>query len=89
MDNTMIKKANDIFQKLNETLSQKEKGKMVAIETESGEGRMTNLYKGQINFFDAEKEVIILSTDADFALAGMELFNLLFQRYSQKIILRK
>ncbi len=33
----MIKKANDIFQKLNQRLSQKEKGKIVAIEAESGE----------------------------------------------------
>ncbi len=41
----------------------------------SGEGRVTNVYKASMNFLDKEKKVIILSTDADFALAGMELFH--------------
>jgi len=31
-----MKKANEIFQKINQTLSQKYKGKIVAIDTESG-----------------------------------------------------
>lgn len=32
----MIKKANEIFQKINQTLAKKYKGKIVAIDTESG-----------------------------------------------------
>ena len=33
----MMKKANELFQKVNKTLSQKYKGKIIAIESESGE----------------------------------------------------
>ncbi len=36
MDNFIIKKANEIFEKINRKLAQKEKGKIVAIEAESG-----------------------------------------------------
>lgn len=43
--------------------------------TASGDDRITNVYKGKIIFLDAEVEVPILSTDADFSLAGMELFH--------------
>ncbi len=32
----MIKKANEIFQKINQTLAEKYKGKIVAIDAESG-----------------------------------------------------
>ena len=35
----------------------------------------TNVFKGNLKFFDKEIEVMILSTDADFSLAGMELFH--------------
>lgn len=41
----------------------------------SGEGRVTNVYRAPIDFLDKEKKVIVLSTDADFALAGMKLFH--------------
>lgn len=43
--------------------------------TASGEVKLTNAYKGEIEFFDEEVEVPVLSTDADFSLAGMELFD--------------
>lgn len=41
----------------------------------SGEGNVTNVYKAKLAFLNKEKEVIILSTEADFSLAGMELFH--------------
>lgn len=41
----------------------------------SGEGRVTNVYRGAMQFFNEEKEIIVLSTDADFSLAGMDLFH--------------
>lgn len=43
--------------------------------TASGEDRVTNVYKGKAMFFGKEIEVPILSTDADFSLAGMEFFH--------------
>lgn len=44
-------------------------------KTASGEIRETNVYKYYLNFFDEKLEVIVISTDADICLAGMELFN--------------
>jgi len=41
----------------------------------NGERILTIVYIGKIKFLDEEKEVHILSTNGDFSLAGMELFN--------------
>ena len=41
----------------------------------NGEIILTLVYTGKIKFLDEEKEVYILPTNADFSLAGMELFN--------------
>ncbi|MBS3157658.1 clan AA aspartic protease [Candidatus Woesearchaeota archaeon] len=43
--------------------------------TASGDNSFTKVYAGKILFLEEEIEVPILSTDADFALAGMELFD--------------
>ena len=43
--------------------------------TASGEKRLTYVHKGEIEFFDEEIEVPVLSTNANFSLAGMELFH--------------
>ncbi len=43
--------------------------------TASGDTKPTKVYVGKIMFFDEEAEVPVLSTDADFSLAGMELFS--------------
>lgn len=43
--------------------------------TASGEKKLTNVYKAELEFFDEGVEVPLLSTDADFSLAGMELFH--------------
>lgn len=43
--------------------------------TASGEEKQTKVYKANIEFLDKEMEVPILSTEADFSLAGMELFH--------------
>ena len=43
--------------------------------TASGDDRLTKVYIANVDFFDEKIEVPILSTDADFALAGMELFH--------------
>lgn len=54
----------------------------------SGEGRMTNVYKGKLTFLGEEKEGIVLSTDADFSLAGMELFHncrIVIERYKKNV----
>lgn len=54
----------------------------------SGEGRVTNVYKTKLDFLNKQKEVIVLSTDADFSLAGMEFFHdckLIIARAKNKI----
>lgn len=43
--------------------------------TASGDAKLSKVYVGKIMFFDEEVEVPVLSTDANFSLAGMELFN--------------
>ena len=43
--------------------------------TASGQGKITNVYITRVRFFEDEIEVVVLSTDADFSLAGMELFH--------------
>ena len=43
--------------------------------TASGDGKLTEVYKGKIIFLNEKAEVPILSTDAYFSLAGMELFH--------------
>lgn len=43
--------------------------------TASGENKITEVYKGKIKFLEQEIEIPILSTDAPYSLAGMELFN--------------
>lgn len=43
--------------------------------TASGDDKLTEVYKGRIMFLNEKTEVPILSTDADFSLAGMELFH--------------
>lgn len=43
--------------------------------TASGDDKLTKVYKGEIEFLGEKIEVPILSTDADFSLAGMELFH--------------
>ncbi len=53
--------------------------------TASGEEKLTNVYKAELTFFDEKIEVPILSTDAHFSLAGMELFNeckIIIERHS-------
>ena|SRR3989344_1342994 len=51
--------------------------------TASGDNRLTKVYVGKIEFLDEKIEVPILSTNANFALAGMELF------YNCRIIIEK
>ena len=41
----------------------------------SGKQNFTKVYKTTFNFFDMKKEVIVLSSNANFSLAGMELFH--------------
>ncbi len=41
----------------------------------SGKENLTKVYLGKIKIFDNETEITILSTDADFSLAGMDLFH--------------
>ena len=43
--------------------------------TASGDGELAKVYIGKATIFDKDVEIPILSTDADFALAGMELFH--------------
>lgn len=43
--------------------------------TASGDTKLTKVYVGKIMFLDKEIDVPVLSTDADFSLAGMELFH--------------
>lgn len=43
--------------------------------TASGENKITKVYVGKVLFLNEEAEVPILSTDADFSLAGIELFH--------------
>lgn len=43
--------------------------------TASGDDRLTKVYKGKIDFLNGKIEVPVLSMDADFSLAGMELFH--------------
>ncbi len=43
--------------------------------TASGDTKLTRVYVAKIMFLEEEIEVPILSTDADFSLAGMELFH--------------
>ena len=43
--------------------------------TASGEGKETEIYKAKLKFFNEEIEVSVLSTNGDFSLAGIELFN--------------
>ncbi len=43
--------------------------------TASGDTKLTKVYVGKIMFLEEEIEVPVLSTDADFSLAGMELFH--------------
>ena len=39
----------------------------------NGEQKRTNIYKAEIDFFNKTINVDVLSTNADFSLAGMEL----------------
>jgi len=58
----------------------------------SGEGRVTNVYKTSMKFFDQEKQVIVLSTNADFSLVGMELFHeckIVIERHKQIVEVTK
>ena len=43
--------------------------------TAGGDDKLTKVYIGKLKFLGKEIEIPILSTDADFALAGMELFH--------------
>lgn len=43
--------------------------------TASGHSKITKVYIANIIFFDSKTDVPILSTDASFSLAGMELFH--------------
>src|SRR3989344_922370 len=43
--------------------------------TASGEGKLTKVYKGIVNLIDKKMNIVVLSTDADFSLAGMELLH--------------
>ncbi len=42
--------------------------------TASGEKNVTKVFKGKLEFLGEEIEVPILATEADFSLAGMDLF---------------
>lgn len=60
--------------------------------TASGEGRETEVYKARIIFFDEEIEVPILSTESEFALAGIEMFHnckIIIERHSQTLEINK
>lgn len=60
--------------------------------TASGEGKLTNVYKAKIEFFDEEIEVPVLATDANFSLVGMELFHncrIIIERYRNVIEITK
>ena len=41
----------------------------------TGDIESTDVFRGNLKFFDKEIEVMVLSTGADFSLAGMELFH--------------
>lgn len=43
--------------------------------TASGDAQFTKVYIAKVKLFEKEKEVAVLSTSADFSLAGMELFH--------------
>ena len=43
--------------------------------TASGDNKITKVYIGSVFFLNKDIEVPVLSTDADFSLAGMELFH--------------
>lgn len=43
--------------------------------TASGDTKLTKVYVAKIALFDEKVDVPVLSTDADFSLAGMELFH--------------
>lgn len=41
----------------------------------SGEIKQTKVFKAEIQFFGKNREIDVLSTEANFSLAGMELFH--------------
>ena len=43
--------------------------------TASGENKFTTVYITTIDFFGEEKECVVLSTDGDFCLIGLELLH--------------
>ena len=43
--------------------------------TASGQSKLTKVYIANMGFFDSKIEIPVLSTDANFSLAGMELFH--------------
>ena len=43
--------------------------------TASGENKLTKVYLAVIDFFGNQKECIVLPTDGDFSLVGMELLH--------------
>ena len=60
--------------------------------TASGDKKITKVYKGKISLFDEEIEVAVLSTDANFSLAGMELFHeykIIIERYKNSLEIAK
>lgn len=60
--------------------------------TASGESRVTQVYRSIVKLIDDEVEVIILSTDAGFSLAGIELFHeykIVIERYKNLVEVEK
>ncbi len=57
-------------------------------KTASGEEKMTEVYKAKLKFFNKEIEVPVLSTSANFCLAGIELFHnyrIIIERHTDTI----
>ena len=60
--------------------------------TASGQSKLTKVYIANIWFFDSKIEAPVLSTDANFSLAGMELFQncrIVIERNKKIVEIRK
>ena len=60
--------------------------------TVSREKKLTKVYKCKIEFFNETIEMIVLSTDSNFSLAGMELFHkcrIIIERHKDLIEINK
>lgn len=60
--------------------------------TASGGNIKTEIFKASINFFGEETEVSVLATDAEFSLAGIELFSnckIVIEKHSEIVEITK